>query len=108
VPRVPEAERIEMTIISPHFRILTMNFGYMDEPNVPKALALCRDDGWAFDAMSTSFLVSRRTLKLAARSPLPVWQRRLFILLARNASGATDYFNIPAGRVVEIGTQVAL
>jgi KUP system potassium uptake protein len=58
--------------------------------------------------MSTSFLVSRRTLKLAARSPLPVWQRRLFILLARNASGATDYFNIPAGRVVEIGTQVAL
>jgi KUP system potassium uptake protein len=75
---------------------------------VPKALAICRSLGWKFDIMSTSFLVSRRTLKLAATSPMPAWQRRLFIFLARNASGATDYFRIPAGRVVEIGTQVGL
>jgi KUP system potassium uptake protein len=80
----------------------------MDAPNVPRALALCAPLGWDFDPMSTSFLVSRRALKPAADSPLPLWQNRLFILLNRNAAGATDYFQIPAGQVVEIGTQVNL
>lgn len=56
--------------------------------------------------MSTSFLVSRRSLKPAAASGMPAWQTRLFIFLSRNAASATDYFHIPAGRVVEIGTQV--
>lgn len=83
-----------------------MTFGYMEEPNVPQGLGLCRKLGWKFDIMSTSFLVSRRSLKLAAKSAMPVWQSRLFMFLARNAAGATDYFHIPAGRVVEIGTQV--
>ncbi len=106
VPRVAEAERVEFKEISPRFRLVTMTFGYMEEPNVPQGLALCRKLGWTFDIMSTSFLVSRRSLKLAARSGMPVWQSRLFMFLARNASGATDYFHIPAGRVVEIGTQV--
>ena len=106
VPRIPDAERVQMDDIVPGFRQVTMTFGYMEEPNVPHGLALCRKLGWKFDIMSTSFLVSRRTLKLAAKSGMPPWQSRLFIFLARNAAGATDYFHIPAGRVVEIGTQV--
>lgn len=59
--------------------------------------------GWKFDIMSTSLPVSRRSLKLAASNGMPAWQSRLFIVLARNAAGATDYFHIPAGRVAEIG-----
>jgi KUP system potassium uptake protein len=106
VPRVAETERIEMAEINPRFRRVTMTFGYMEEPNIPRALGLCRTLGWKFDIMSTSFLVSRRSLKLAASSGMPGWQSRLFIFLARNAASATDYFHIPAGRVVEIGTQV--
>ena len=106
VPRVPASERVTMTDISPRFRQVTMTFGYMEEPNVPQGLALCRQLGWKFDIMSTSFLVSRRSLKLAAHSVMPVWQSRLFIFLARNSATASDYFHIPAGRVVEIGTQV--
>ncbi len=106
VPRIEDADRIEMREINPRFRHVTMTFGYMEEPNVPRALVLCRKHGWKYDIMSTSFLVSRRSLKLAANSGMPVWQSRLFIFLARNAAGATDYFHIPAGRVVEIGTQV--
>ena len=106
VPRVDDAGRVEMEEIAPGFRRVTMCFGYMEEPNVPHGLALCRKLGWKFDIMSTSFLVSRRSLKLAAQSAMPAWQSRLFIFLARNAAGATDYFHIPAGRVVEIGTQV--
>lgn len=105
-PRVPENERVKMVDISPRFRQVTMTFGYMEEPNVPKGLVLCRSLGWNFDIMSTSFLVSRRSLKLAAHSVMPAWQSRLFILLARNSANASDYFHIPAGRVVEIGTQV--
>ncbi|MFN8703046.1 MAG: potassium transporter Kup [Rhodospirillales bacterium] len=108
VPRVSDADRVKLKRLAANFTAVTLTFGYMDEPNVPRALALCAPLGWDFDAMSTSFLVSRRALKPAADSPLPLWQNRLFILLNRNAAGATDYFQIPAGRVVEIGTQVNL
>jgi KUP system potassium uptake protein len=58
--------------------------------------------------MSTSFFLSRRSLKPAVRSGMPRWQDRLFIGLARSASDATDFFQIPTGRVVEVGTQVAV
>ncbi|MFO1170988.1 MAG: potassium transporter Kup [Hyphomicrobiaceae bacterium] len=108
VPNVPASERIIVEELGPRFLRVTLTFGFMDEPDVPKALASAHDPAWTFQIMSTSFLVSRRTLKLAASSSMPLWQRRLFILLARNASGATDYFRIPAGRVVEIGTQVGI
>jgi KUP system potassium uptake protein len=108
VPRIPDSERVSMSDISSRFRQVTMTFGYMEEPNVPHGLALCRKLGWKFDIMSTSFLVSRRSLKLAAHSVMPAWQSRLFIFLARNSATASDYFHIPAGRVVEIGTQVNL
>ncbi len=106
VPRVSDAERVTMEAMSDRFRLVTMTFGYMEEPNVPHGLALCRKLGWTFDIMSTSFLVSRRSLKLAAHSVMPSWQSRLFIVLARNSAAASDYFHIPAGRVVEIGTQM--
>jgi KUP system potassium uptake protein len=108
VPRVPDSDRVKLVRLADNFTAVTLTFGYMDAPNVPRALALCAPLGWDFDPMSTSFLVSRRALKPAADSPLPLWQNRLFILLNRNAAGATDYFQIPAGQVVEIGTQVNL
>jgi KUP system potassium uptake protein len=52
--------------------------------------------------------LSRRTLRPAARSGMPRWQDRLFIMIARGANDATDYFQIPTDRVVEVGTQVAV
>jgi KUP system potassium uptake protein len=107
-PRVPEDERVRIAPISPHFRKVTLRFGYMEQPNIPKALAVARKLGWQFDIMSTSFFLSRRSLKPATRSGMPRWQDRLYIGLARTASDATDYFQIPTGRVVEIGTQVTI
>ena len=80
----------------------------METPNVPKALAIARKQGWQFDIMSTSFFLSRRSLRPAAKSDMPRWQDRLFIALTRSANDATDYFQIPTGRVVEVGTQVAI
>src|SRR5215467_5509678 len=105
-PRVPEADRVKITVLSAHFSLVTLKFGYMETPNVPKALAVARKHGWQFDIMSTSFFLSRRSLKPAAHSGMPRWQDRLFIGLAKSASDATDFFQIPTGRVVEVGTQV--
>ena len=107
-PRVAEEERVRITPVSEHFSKVALKFGYMEQPNVPKALAVARKLGWTFDIMSTSFFLSRRSLRPAAHSGMPRWQDRLFIALARSASDATDFFQIPTGRVVEVGTQVTV
>jgi len=107
-PRVPEEERVRITPMSKHFSRVSLKFGYMEQPNVPKALAIARRHGWQFDIMSTSFFLSRRALKPSAKSGMPSWQDHLFIALARSASDATDFFQIPTGRVVEVGTQVTV
>jgi KUP system potassium uptake protein len=107
-PRVPDEERVKIAVRSPRFSLVALKFGYMESPNVPKALAVARKLGWQFDIMSTSFFLSRRALKPAARSGMPRWQDHLFIGLAKSASDATDFYQIPTGRVVEVGTQVAV
>jgi KUP system potassium uptake protein len=107
-PRVPETARVRIEPIGQSFSRVVLRFGFMESPNVPKALAVARKLGWTFDIMSTSFFLSRRTLRPAAHSGMPRWQDRLFIGLARTANDATDYFQIPTGRAVEIGTQVTV
>jgi len=107
-PRIDPAERVKLEQISATFSKVTLRFGFMESPNVPKALAIARKLGWQFDIMSTSFFLSRRALKPAAHSGMPRWQDHLFINLSRAANDATDYFQIPSGRVVEVGTQVTI
>jgi KUP system potassium uptake protein len=107
-PRVPQHDRVTISPVSEHFSTVALRFGYMEQPNVPKALAIARKHGWSFDIMSTSFFLSRRSLRPSPQSGMPRWQDRLFIALARSASDATDFFQIPTGRVVEVGTQVTV
>ena len=107
-PVVPDSDRVKMETVNELFMRITLTFGYMEQPNIPRALAICRKQGWKFDIMTTSFFLSRRSLKASPNSGMPVWQDRLFIGLARTAADATEYFQIPTGRVVEIGTQVAI
>jgi KUP system potassium uptake protein len=107
-PRVDVSERVKLEQISSTFSKVTLRFGFMESPNVPRALAIARKLGWQFDIMSTSFFLSRRALKPAAHSGMPRWQDHLFIALSRTANDATDYFQIPSGRVVEVGTQVTV
>ncbi len=106
VPRVAEKNRVRMEQVTPRLRRVWMTFGYAEEPDVPKALLLCRKMGWQFEIMATSFILSRRVMRLSVHSRMPVWQSRFFIYLSRNSASASDYFRIPAGRVVEIGAQV--
>jgi KUP system potassium uptake protein len=107
-PRVPPDRRVRLEPVSATFMRVMLRFGYMETPNVPRALAIARKLGWHFDIMSTSFFLSRRALRPAPRSGMPRWQDRLFIRLARSANDATDYFQIPTDRVVEVGTQVTV
>ncbi|MBL8597715.1 MAG: potassium transporter Kup [Devosia sp.] len=106
-PRVPDDEKVTIDAYNDLFYRVVVRFGFIETPNIPKALALARKLGWKFDIMSTSFFLSRRSLKASPKG-LPIWLDRMFIALARNATDATEYFHIPTGRVVEIGTQVLL
>jgi KUP system potassium uptake protein len=107
-PRVPESERISFQRLSDVFASVTVRFGYMESPNVPRALTACRNHGLIFDVMSTSFFLSRRALRPAGVSRMPRWQDKLFIALARSSDDASRYFLIPSGRAVEIGTQITI
>src|ERR1700692_705001 len=107
-PRVENDKRVRIEPVGSTFTRVLLRFGYMETPNIPKALAIARKLGWQFDIMSTSFFLSRRTLAPAPHSGMPRWQDRLFITLARSANDATDYFQIPTDRVVEVGTQVTI
>ena len=107
-PRVEPAKRVRIEPVGSTFMRVLLRFGYMETPNIPKALAVARKLGLQFDIMSTSFFLSRRALRPAPRSGMPRWQDRLFITLARSANDATDYFQIPTDRVVEVGTQVTI
>jgi KUP system potassium uptake protein len=107
-PRVESSKRVRIEPVGSTFMRVMLRFGYMETPNIPRALAIARKLGWHFDIMSTSFFLSRRALKPASHSGMPRWQDRLFITLARSANDATDYFQIPTDRVVEVGTQVTI
>ena len=107
-PRLDEKDRLSIERLSDSFSRVTLRFGFMEEPNVPRALVGARAKGMAFDVMRTSFFLSRRALRLAPKSEMPRWQERLFIWLARAANDASQYFGIPSGRAVEVGTQITV
>jgi KUP system potassium uptake protein len=107
-PRVDSDKRVRIEPVGSTFLRVLLRFGYMETPNIPRTLAIARKLGWQFDIMSTSFFLSRRALRPATHSGMPRWQDRLFISLARSANDATDYFQIPTDRVVEVGTQVTV
>ncbi len=107
-PWVDDSEKVVIDAYNDLFYRVMVTFGYMETPNIPKALALARKLGWKFDIMSTSFFLSRRSLKPSPKGGMPLFVDRIFIALAKNATDATEYFHIPTGRVVEIGTQVII
>jgi KUP system potassium uptake protein len=107
-PRVSDDERVKIEQVGDSFWRVAMVYGYMETPNVPRGLAILRKLGFKFDIMATSFFLSRRSIRPSPRSGMPLWQDHLFISLAKTASDATDFFQIPTGRVVEVGTQVTV
>jgi len=107
-PRTAPEERVELLPLGETFWRMTVRYGFMETPNIPKAIATARREGFALDIMSTSFFLSRRTIQAARERSMPLWQDKLFIFLARSAFDASSYFRLPTDRVVEIGTQVVI
>ena len=87
---------------------ITLRFGYMESPSVPRILAKARKHGVDFDIMQTSFFLARFQVKPARPSSMPAWQHLIFTGLARLANDATDFFDIPSGRVIWLGGQITI
>jgi KUP system potassium uptake protein len=107
-PHVPEERRLEVTELREGVLLVTANFGFMQTPDVPAALRGLPAFGHPFDLLKTSFFLSRRSIVSSANSGMPPWQDSLFIFLARNATNATEFFQIPPARAVELGNQVVV
>src|SRR3954468_3648996 len=107
-PRVPDDKRVRIEPVNEDFKKIIISYGFMESPNLPKALGLCRKLGLKFDIMATSFFLGRRSVVPSAQSGMPLWQDKLFIFLMKNAANPTDFYKIPPGRVVELGTQVTV
>lgn len=111
VPWVPLNECLAVEPLGHDCYRITLRFGFMNRPDVAQALnALPRGSGLDFDMMETSFFLSRETIIPVAGIPsgMALWRERLFATMSRNAGNAADYFNIPANRVIEIGTQIQI
>lgn len=108
VPHVADEERIEVTPLSGDFFRVVVRYGFKDQPDVPAALELGKAHGLDVRMMETSFFLSRQTLVPKLGKDMALWREKIFALMSRNASSATGFFNIPANRVVELGTRVEL
>jgi KUP system potassium uptake protein len=107
-PHVPDSERITMRHLEHNFHEITVNYGFMDEPNIPRTLAQLRLMQFRFNLLDTSFFIGREKVVIGRRSPFWDWRKRLFILMHRTMLSATEYFRIPSNRVVELGGQVEI
>ena len=110
VPFVPARERLHVESLGHACYRIIVHFGFKDEPDVTQALALCREQGLEFRMLQTSFFLSRETVIPTARTGegMALWRERLFAAMARNAGSPVEYFNIPANRVIELGTQIEI
>ncbi len=107
-PTVPADRRAAVEKLDGRFTRIVLSFGYMEEPNVPKALKGAASLGVSFDIMRTSFFLSRRSFRSTASEGLPRWQEAIFVTLTKYASNATDFYRLPTNRVLELGEQLAI
>lgn len=108
VPYVDVNERCSMTDLGQGFYRLTLRFGFLEETDVPSALAGTSICGGSFDMMKTSFFLSRQTLIASSKPGMAIWREKLFAWMLRNAASAMEFFRLPTNRVVELGSQVEI
>ncbi len=108
IPYVSERDRLVLQPLDQNFFRIQIRYGFAQDPNVPAVLQRCKEFGLPISMMETSFFLSRETLISTIRPGMATWREHLFISMAKNAVSATDFFKIPANRVVELGTQIEL
>ncbi|HJV27189.1 MAG TPA: potassium transporter Kup [Aromatoleum sp.] len=107
-PTVNDMDRLYLHPMGKGFFRLVVRYGFMEDPDIPNALAQCKRFGESFDMMETSFYVSRETIVPTSSHGMVGWRSRLFATMSKNATSATDFFKIPSNRVVELGTQLVI
>ena len=108
VPWVPFDERVSVEPLGNNCCRLKLQFGFKDTPDVSRVLETCKVDDLGFNMLETSFFVSRETVIPTPGDSMALWRERLFAVMTRNAGSIVEYFNIPANRVIELGTQVEI
>ena len=107
-PEVRPDRRTEVSELTPGIHRVILRYGFMESPNIPRALEDLNASGVPFDPMQASYFLGRDVLVPATVPKLPWWRHWLFLVLARNATPATEFFRIPYDRVVELGVRVAI
>jgi KUP system potassium uptake protein len=108
IPRVPEAERLTLKELEGNFYRLTARSGFMEIPDVPRLLDDCKRLGFEWDEMETSFFLNRQRVIPTAGDGMALWREQLYAAMVRNAANATDFFQLPPNRVVELGSRVEI
>jgi KUP system potassium uptake protein len=108
VPRAEKEERYSMLDLGSGFYRLNFRYGYMEDPDVPKTLALMKEAGLVLDPMDTTYFASREALIAKNDQGMALWRDKLFLFMSRNATPATEFFGIPGERLVELGTKVVI
>ena len=108
LPRIDEVDRVAHVDLGHGFARLTLRFGYLEDPDVPRALLRWKLPGPPFEPMETTYFASRESLSARPGQGMALWRDKLFLFMSRNATPATEYFRVPGHRLVELGTQVAI
>jgi KUP system potassium uptake protein len=107
-PYVPASEQVDVVALGHNCFQLNVSYGFKDEANIPNILRLCAIKHLEFEMMETSFFIARQTVISVPGSGMMPWREHLYVAMQRNARTAADYYQIPANRVIELGTQVEI
>jgi KUP system potassium uptake protein len=107
-PEIPPDRRADVEELSPGVFKVVLNYGFKESPNIPAELAALRDRGVPFEPMQVSYFLGRETIVPAMQPKMSLLRLWLFLVMARNAVSATEFFRIPSDRVVELGVRVAI
>jgi KUP system potassium uptake protein len=108
IPHVSDDQRLEIRHLDKNFHTITLHYGFMDQPNIPRALAQCRVMHFQFKLLETSFFVGREKIVPNKKTRFWRWRKSLFIFMANNMLDATEFFRIPPNRVIELGGQIEI
>jgi len=108
IPHVPDDQRVAIRHLDKNFHTITLRYGFMDQPNIPRALAQCRIMHFQFKLLETSFFVGREKIVAGKKTRIWRWRKGLFIFMSNTMLDATEFFRIPPNRVIELGGQIEI
>ena len=108
IPHVALTERLELEKLGEAFYRITIHYGFLDDPDVPKALEETKRYDLELPPADITYFLGRESLFPTSRPGMAIWREKVFVLMSRNARPATDFFRLPPERVMELGTQVEL